>query len=257
MFNGAVFNNFLFMTTTASRDISLAEVGRKYMSALQRLSDLMAYMWTCAHTASPQIYDQAPTALPGLPKTEFRMDFAAVREEAERWWLHHSVNELLGLTSLFLDDVRKLCSLIAFNAARLNASGDLTALAAEVNTPPSKADIASRLQHVKTRYQIVSPFEAEILSFAGFGQVLYRGGVVPKETVVKLQLKCVQPAGQAGPQARLVEMQRSWGPEEKLLLTREQHSAVFTTMSLFLGSMLAAVQEFAHQSGLPDTPPGS
>lgn len=227
------------------------------MSALQRLSDLMVYMWTCAHCANPQIYDQAPQALPGLPKTELRMDFNAAREEAERWWLHHSINELLGLNALFLDDVRKLCALIAFNAARLNATGDLASLAAEVNGAAGKADIAGRLHHLKTRYHLVSPFEAEILSFAIFGQFLYRGGVVPKETVVKLQLKCVQAAGQGGPQARLTDMQRTWGPEEKLLLTREQHTAVFTTVSLFLGSMLSAVQEFARLSGLPDTPPGS
>ena len=245
------------MTVTASREISLNDIGRKYMGALQRLSDLMAFTWTGAHTANAQIYDQVPQALPGLPKTEFRMAFPAVQQEAERWWLHHSVNEVLGLTLIFVDDIRKLCSLIAFNAARQNAAGDLTALAAEVNATPGRVDLGTRLKNLKKRYNIVSPFETEMLSLAAFGTCLFRGGKVPKGSVLKVQLKCVQASGQSGPQARLTDMQRVWGSDEVLGLTREQHAAVFTTVSVFIGAMLSSVQDFAKLSGLPDTPAGS
>ena len=244
------------MTVTASREISLNDIGRKYMSALQRLSDLMAYAWTGAHAANAQIYDQVPKALPGLPNTEFRMAYPAVQQEAERWVLHHSINEVLGLTLLFLDDIRKLCSLIAFNVARQSSEGDLTALAAEVNTHPGRVDLGTRLKNIKKKYNIVSPFEAEMLSLGGFATCMFRGAKVPKGSVLKLQLKCVQPSGLSGPQARLTDLQRAWGSDETLALTREQHAAIFTTVSVFFGAMLASVQDFAKLSGLPDTPPG-
>ena len=214
------------MTASVPQEISLNDIGRKYMSALQRLSDLI------------------------------RLSFQVVQQEAERWWLHHSVNEVLGLTSIFIDDIRKLCSLIEFNAARANASGDLATLAAEVNAGAVRGDLPSRLRNLKTRYNLLSPVETELLSLAAFGGCLFRGGIVPKESVLKLQLKCVQASGQSGPQARLTDLQRAWGSDETLALTREQHAAIFTTVSVFFGAMLASVQDFAKLSGLPDTPPG-
>ena len=243
------------MTAPATREISLNDIGRKYMAALQRLSDLMVLTWTGAHCAQANVYDQAVQALPGLPNTEFRMSFQAVREEAERWWLHHSLREVLGLTVMFLDDIRKLCSLVEFNAARVTGTGNLGTLAAEVNAKVGRGDVASRISALKTRYNVFCPFETEIISLGVFASALHRGGIVDKDSVLKLSLRCVQPAGQSGPQAKLTNMQRSWGPGEKLLLTRDQHTAIFTTVSLFIGAMLTAVQDHAKRCGLPDTPP--
>ena len=243
------------MTNTATRDISLNEIGRKYMASLQRLSDLMAFTWIGTHFANQPNYDQLVKMLPGMPTTEFRMKFEAVREEAERWWLHHNVGEVIGLSTLFTDDIRKLCSLIAFNGARIKGEGDLATLAAEVNTNLGRLDLPGRLKQLKKRYNLVSPFETEMLSLHAFGVCLHRNGLVPKGSVLKLQLKCVQPAGPSGPQARLSDMQRAWGQDERLSLTREQHAAVFTTVSVFFGAMLNAVQDYARQCGLPETPP--
>jgi hypothetical protein len=236
-----------------AREISLNDVGRRYVAALQRLSDLMCLTWTGAHTAQAAIYDQVPKVIPGLPTTEFRLPFAKAQEEAERWWLQANLNEVLGLLVIFIDDVRKLCALVDFNVARASG-GDMVALAAEVNAPPARLDLPTRLKQLKARFNVVSPVEAEILSLGQFTQALLKGAPVAKESVLRLQLKCAIPAGQAGPTSRLDTLQRSWGPGDRLMLTREQHAAVFTTASLFIGGLLNAVQEYAKSRGLAPEP---
>lgn len=245
------------MTDSVQRNISLNDIGLKYLSSLQRLSDLMVAHWAGAQAVEEQTYNELSRSVPGLPSTEFHIPFSAAKEEAERWVLKHSANEVLGLATMFLEEVRKLCALVAFNAARANASGDLALLAAELNGRPNLPDPAARFRQLRERYAVTSPFEGELVSLTDFAKCLFQtnGRIVGNGAPLTLRLKTIHPPAEGESQPRLLDFQRSWSAGENLMLTREEHAAIFTTVSLFIGNLMNAVQEYAKRSGLPTNAP--
>jgi len=243
------------MTETAPRTISLNDVGLKYVQALQRITDLCVFTWAGARTVNEQGYDELGRSIPGLPSTEFRIPFNVAREEAELWWFKNGVNEVLGLTNLFLEDIRKLCGLVNFTAAKANASGDLAALAAEINSTPTAVDFPTRLKQLSDKYGVNVQMDGHLLSIASLGRILFqRNGLIIEGDSLKLLLKVVQAPAQGETQARLADYERTWKPGERVLLSRAEQAAIFTTISVFIGAMLNAVQEYAKRSGLPDEP---
>ena len=241
------------MSETPSQAISLNDIGLRYLSALQHLSDLMVFTWASANHVTEQTYEETFRSVAGLPSTQFRFPFDTVKAEATRWWLKNSLGEVLGLSVVFLEDIRKVCGLIAFNSAKAKASGDLASLAAEVNADNGMLDIPSRFKHLKNRYGLTVPLEAELLSLADLNRCfLQTGGTLLKGATLTLQLKAIQPPAENTTEPRLGDYQHAWNSGERITLSREEHAAIFTTISVFLSTMLASVQEFAKTSGLAD-----
>ena len=183
-----------------------------------------------------------------------QLAFAAANAEGERWWLKNSLGDVLGLLLVFLEDIRKVCGVVAFNVAKSQASGDLVALAAQINADNGPLDIPTRFKDLKERYNLGIPLEAELMSLAALHRCFtHAGGVVPKGATLALRLKVVQPPPEGETQPQLGDYQRTWTAGEKVALSREEHAAFFTTASVFMNAMLHAVQQFAQASGLPDT----
>ena len=243
------------MSEPPSQTISLNEIGLRYLGALQHLSDLMVVTWAGARTVDAQGYEETFHSVVGLPHTEFRFPMETAREEAARWWFKNSLGDVLGLCLVFLEDIRRVCGLVVFNAAKAGASGDLVALAAEINTDSGPLDIPTRLHHLKDRYALAVPLEAELISLVALHRCfLQTGGNVPQGSPLTVRLKAIQPPAQGETEPRLADYTHAWNPGERINFSREEHAAVFTTASLFLSTMLAAVQEFAKASGLPEHP---
>ena len=244
------------MSEPPAQSISLNDLGMRYLAALQHLSDVMVLTWAGARAVNEQGYEETFHSVAGLPATPFRFPLEPARAEASRWWFKSSLGEILGLCLVFLEDSRRVCGLVAFHAAKAAASGNLVALAAEINADPGPLDIPTRFNHLKSRYALTLPLETELLSLAALHRCfLQTGGIVPTGTALTLQLKSVQPPGKGESAPQLADFTRTWQEAERIAVSREEHAAVFTTVSLFLSALLAAVQEFAKASGLPETTP--
>jgi hypothetical protein len=236
-----------------SQTISLNDIGMRYIGALQHLSDLMVLTWAGANAVDEQSYNETFRSVAGLPSTPFRFPLETARQEAARWWFKNSLGEVLGLCLVFLEDIRRVCGLVAFNVAKAKATGDLAALAAEVNAELGPLDLPARFAHLKNRYALKPPLEAEMMSLAALHRCfLQTGGTVPKGMEITVQLKSVEPPTEGRPEPRLTDYSRTWTEEDRITISRAEHAAVFTTASVFLSAMLAAVQEFAKASGLPE-----
>ena len=241
------------MSETPAPSISLNDLGMRYLGALQHLSDLMVLTWAGAGAADEPGYEKMFRSVAGLPSTPFRFPFETAREEAARWWFKNSLGEVLGLCGVFLEDIRRVCGLVAFHAAKAKAQGDLAALAAEVNADPGTLDIPARLAHLKRHYALALPLEAEIQSLVALHRCfLQTGGSLPAGAALTLHLQAVQPPAEGESAPRLAAFTRTWKEGERITVSREEHAAVFTTLSVFLSAMLAAVQEFAKASGFPE-----
>ena len=243
------------MTTAPTQTISLNDIGLRYLGGLQHLSDLMVLTWAGVRNVSEESYEETFRSVAGLPSTQFRFPLDTARAEAARWWFKSSLTEVLGLCLVFLEDVRKVSGVVAFNAAKAAGTGDLAALAAEINANTGPLDIPTRLQHLRSHYGLNIPLESEILSLVAVNRCfLQASGMIPKGATLTLHLKAVQPVpGETNP--HLTDYRRTWKSEERITVLREEHAAVFTTISVFLSSMLASVQDFAKASGLVENPP--
>ena len=242
------------MSDPTSQTISLNDIGSRYLGALQHLSDFMVLTWAGASAVDEQSYDKIFHTVSGLPNSPARFPFATAKAEGERWWLKNSLGDVLGLLLVFLEDIRKVCGVVAFNVAKSQASGDLVALAAQINADNGPLDIPTRFKDLKERYNLGIPLEAELMSLAALHRCFtHAGGVVPKGATLALRLKVVQPPPEGETQPQLGDYQRTWTAGEKVALSREEHAAFFTTASVFMNAMLHAVQQFAQASGLPDT----
>jgi hypothetical protein len=243
------------MSDPASQTISLNDIGSRYLGALQHLSDFMVLTWAGARAVNEQNYEEIFHSISGLPNSPARFPFAAAQAESERWWLKNSLGDVLGLLLVFLEDIRKVCGVVVFNVAKAQASGDLVALAAQINADNGPLDIPTRFKHLKERYQLTIPLEAELMSLVALHRCFtHAGGVVPKGATLALRLKAIQPPPQGETQPQLGDYQRAWSAGEKIALSREEHAAIFTTASVFLNAMLHATQQFAQSSGLSEAP---
>lgn len=244
------------MPDPTPQTVSLNDIGNRYMSALQHLGDMMVLTWAGTRTVSEQTYEEVFRGVAGLPSTPFRLSFEAARSEAARWVFKSSLGDVLGLCQVFLEDVRKICGLVSFNVAKKSGTGDLASLAAEINAETGAVDVPARLKHLKDRYSLLVPLETQIGSLAALHHnFTHIGGVVPKDApAITLHLKVIQPPAEGQKEPRLADYQRTWKPSERIVISREEHAAVFTTASVFLSTMLASVQEFAKTFGLDDRP---
>ena len=241
------------MSETPSQTVSLNDIGQRYIGMLQHLGDLAVFSWAGARMVNEQTYDETFHSVAGLPSTPMRLPFEAAKAESARWLLKNSLGEVLNLSLVFLEDIRKVCGLIAFNAAKASASGDLVALAAEINADNGPLDIPTRLGQLKSRYGLTIALEPEILSLvAVLRSFAQTGGILPKGASLTVQLKAVQPPAEGSAEPRLADYRRTWNAGERIGFSREEHAAVFTTASVFISSMLGAVQEFAKRSGIAD-----
>ena len=226
------------------------------MAALQHLADLTVFGWAGERAVSKKGYAKAYRAVAGLPATPFHMDVDTAREEHARWMLNNSLAALLRLNVAFVEDIRKICGLVAFNAAKASSDGDLPSLAAEINTPCVLPDLPSRLDALKARYAVPVPLEDELRSLHDLHVCLAGadGGIVAPWETLTLRLVVVQPPDRNSP-PELGDYRRSWQGGEFINLSDAEHAAMFTTFSVFMSAMLETVQTFAKNSGLTETIP--
>lgn len=246
------------MSDPSTRTVSLNEIAQKYTEAIQHLSDLSVFLWASARSVSEQGYDDTARNIPGLPVTAFRLPFETAKEFAERAFFKHSINEVLGLVGVFLEDIRRLAGLIIFNAARARGNEDLATLAAQLNTPPP-ADLVARMKAVSERLQRPLPLGVELLSMVELARIHFQqNGSVAAGHAYDLKLKAIQPPPEGQTQPLIGDYTRTWNSEERVLLEREEHAAIFTTATIFFNTTLEALQEFAKVSGLtPEPDPSS
>jgi len=241
-----------------TRKISLNDLGLRYLRNIQHLSDLTAYGWAGARTVSEQGYDEVARGVPGLPSTQFRLPFEVVKQESDRAWLKYTLSELIGLIFVYLDDLRKVSGLVFFNAAKARGDGDLATLAAELNKAPEDVDLPSRLKDLKERFGITTELEPHLVSLTRFARLLIQnGGVVPKGESLRLRVRKLVPPASADAKPTLQDWEICWKSEDRVALGRNDHAAIFTTVSLFISATLGAVQELAKRQGLGDEEPAA
>lgn len=254
----------------ASNTISLRDVGMRYVQVLQRLFDIAAFSLSASRTVNEQGYDDFLRATAVMPAAPYHLGFDAAKEETERWWLKHGVNEALNTLAHFLEDCRKLCALCELRAAQAGNGAGVPEIEAKLQADELATPFAKKLAHLQSAYGITSPFSDTLLDLDRLRRCLFeRGGVVgEQELIVRLKMVQIIPAKAASPDAarageaggaqvsgKMLDAVRKFAPGERIVFSKTEHTAVFLTLSMFLGSMLDGVQAVATRLGMDQTAP--
>lgn len=245
----------------AANTISLRDVGMRYVQVLQRLFDIAAFSLSGSRAVNEQGYDEFLRTTAVMPAAPFHLAFDAAKEESERWWLKHGVNEALNTLAHFLEDCRKLGALCELKAAQTRGDADVTAIEAKLQADELPAPFAKKLADLQSAYGITSPFSQTVLDLDKVRRVLFeRGGVVgDEEVIVRLKMVQIIPAAASAEPARpgepaqvsgkMLDAVRKFAPGEKIVFSKTEHTAVFLTLSMFLGSTLDGLQAYATRTG--------
>ncbi len=248
-------------------NIDLQKVVSNYLKALQRVFDVVNYILASERLLNEEEYEKYTQRHRVMPSQQDAMKYERAKEEANAWILRQTMNELLFILALFLDDCRAIATIASWNAKKL--TGDLQKILQDERAEFFKMDFAQRIQALKNKHGITSAVEEHIVSIYNTYRTLAgKGGVVSKEEAVEegrmvLKLRSVllksAPAVD-GPKPGAITVTTEFGDlvkkfaeGEKIKLSKDEHVASILTGAFFIGTMAESLKNYALKLGVLKT----
>ncbi|MEO0793813.1 MAG: hypothetical protein AAFX93_01550 [Verrucomicrobiota bacterium] len=243
-----------------STQINLGEVVNNYLEALQRVHDVMNYSLAAERMLSEQEYENFSRANRVMPSQKSRMDYTSVKREYNTWLLKQTLNEVLGVLVLFLDDCRTISTLSNWKAG--NQQGDIQKTLQDERMEFARMDLPSKIGYLKEKHSISSPSEEHILSIYQLRRALANKGSVVSENDVTggkltIKLRSVQLKTQPGQQgggvfvtSEVGDMVRELGVGDFAGLNKNEHLASILTVAFFITTQAQSLKEFAERLGV-------
>lgn len=245
-------------------NIDLQKVVMNYLKATQRVFDVVNYLLASERLLNEEEYEKYTQRHRVMPSQQDAMNYETAKEEANGWILRQTMNELLFILALFLDDCRAIATIATWNAKKI--TGDLQKLLQDERAEFFKMDFAQRIQHLKNKYGIASAVEDHILSIYNTYRTLAgKGGVVSEAEAVEegrlvLKLRSVllksTPSAE-GPKpgaitvtSEIGDVVKKFAAGDKIKLSKDEHVASILTGAFFIGSMAESLKKYALQLGV-------
>jgi len=236
-----------------STQISLRDMGLKYLGAVQRVFDLATTTFGGLRCQTERDYDEFGRSVRFMPSQQQRLNFDNARQAAEHWLLKQLIADGLGLLIPFLEDTRSVASLARWKADGTNDQARLKEIMQDERQAFLRLPLEGKLQHVKEKFGLSAPNEAFIEGYMKLGQALVRGGTVAaadttdgQTLVVKLAAVDLQAkAGETGAPSvtgRVVEVQKRFAVGEKIDFRKEEVLSLFASIAMFITGMMGALQ---------------
>ena len=248
-------------------NIDLQKVVSNYLKALQRIFDVVNYILASERLLNEEEYEKYTQRHRVMPSQQDAMKYETAKEEANSWILRQTMNELLFVLALFLDDCRAIATIASWNAKKL--TGDLQKILQDERAEFFKLDFAQRIQTLKTKHGITSAVEEHITSIYNTYRTLAgKGGVVSKEEaaaeghmILKLRsvlLKSTPATDGPKPGAITVttefgDLVKKFAEGEKIKLSKDEHVASILTGAFFIGTMAESLKNYALKLGVLKT----
>lgn len=248
--------------STAPTQINLGEVVNNYLKALQRVFDVMNYTLASERLLNEQEYESFSRANRVMPSQQSRLDYEGAREETNTWLLKQTLNEVLGVLVLFLDDCRTLGTLSSWKANGGQAT-DLQKKLQEDRLAFAKMPLPAKLDHLETEFELSSPSKEHILSLFNARRVLANNGSLVTEKdatdgILTVRLRSVQLKTNPGTKGRagvfvtseMGDLVRNFNVGDKLRLNKQEQLATILTVALFITSQAQSLKEYAQKLGV-------
>lgn len=234
----------------------------KYLGGLQRIFDTTAFLVEGTRQVTERTYDEFSTAVRFMPAQGNHRRFDDAKVESERWLLKNLLQDALGLIVPFLEDVRSVAALARWKAASTNDQAALQRILSDERRAFLSLNLAEKFAHLQNHFSISSPLSSQVQALAKIGTCLAgRGGVVSEKdvtqggelavTLVSLQIVPTRTGSETGSEGnqgatmstKVGELRRAFGIGETIRFDKPDYLNVITTLSLFVSSILKALQE--------------
>ena len=241
--------------------ISLEGISRKYLGALQRRHDILAYEVASLPAVDAEKYEYFARLARIMPVQQIHMDHASAQRQVRGKLTVQALNDLLGLAAGCLDETHFLLTLIANKAAVESGSEDANRKVQETQEAFARAALQDKFDLLEKNFGIMCELEDGIISLAfGLRIMMGRGGVVSPEDLgddgeLAFEFKSVQqinppkgaPEG-AKPELRLADTRRSFRAGDTIEFSNSEIMGLTVTLASFFHSLFRSVDDFGRRT---------
>lgn len=225
--------------------ISLKDMARNYLGAMQRTFDVAAVVVQGAREVNERGYDDLAASSRFLPAQDQHRTFADAKPLAERWILKNLLADSFAALVPFMEDARTICALHEWKTAGSDQA-TLPPVFREQRADFIRKDTAGRLAHLKEKHGIEPQLSEHIKGLeAVIGCLAGHDGIVPKDgapltfTLVSLDLVAT-PEKKVQPQ--LAESKKEFSPGAEIKLEKVDYMNMLATISLFMNATMRQLQ---------------
>jgi hypothetical protein len=242
--------------------ISLQNISRNFLTALQRQYDMLAFTLAGIRTADSKTYDYYSSVSRVMPAPGAHLNHEQMVAYARGLLLRTSINDLLALSAECMNQCYLLCTLIQLRGRNQNSQPDIDKIIGEKQEAFVRMKLQQKFNELEQSYSIVCDLEDGIFSIATALRVLARGGLVTNDDLspdgaLTLEFKSMQKPDEGdsvsstvspqGIKTKLVDTQRTFRPGEVLDLTDEELLSLNITVAKFLDGLFRSVDAFGRE----------
>lgn len=254
--------------------ISLPNISRNFLTALQRQHDMLAFTLAGIRTSDAKAYDYYSGVTRIMPAPAAHLPHDQMVAYSRGLLLRTSINDLLALSAEVMNQVHLLCLLIKTRGRNTESNPDTDEIIGQKHQAFIRMTLQDKFNEFEQTYNIISELEDAIFSIAAALRVLSRSGLVTNDDIspdgsLTLEFKAMKdvesddeaPSQSTAPgitknsldpiskktKSKLVDSSRTFRPGEMLDLTDEELLGLNITIAKFFDSLFRSVDEFGRE----------
>ncbi len=237
--------------------ISLQNISRNFLTALQRQHDMLAFTLAGVRTSDAKIYDYYSNVSRIMPAPAAHLTHDQMIAYSRGLLLRTSINDLLALSAEVMNQVHLLCILIKTRGRNVQSNAETDKIIGQKQEAFVRMNLQEKFNEFEQTYNIISELEDAIFSIAAALRVLVRTGMVTNDDIspdgsLTLEFKAMKDIDDDSVEAgakktKMVDTQRTFRPGEMLDLTDEELLGLNITVAKFFHSLFRSVDEFGRE----------
>lgn len=247
--------------------ISLEGISRKYLGALQRRHDILAFEVASLSSVDAEKYEYFSRLARIMPVQQIHADHARTLQQMRGKVTVQVLNDLLGLAAGCLDEIHFLLTLIENKPAVESGSEEANRRVSESQEAFARAPLQDKFDLLEKGFGVMCELEDGIISLAfGLRIMMGRGGLVSPEDLgdegeLAFEFKTIQqinpPKGAPDgtrPELRLADTRRAFRAGDTIEFSNSELMGLSVTVASFFHSLFRSVDDFGRRKIGQDTP---
>ena len=163
--------------------ISLQNISRSFLTALQRQHDMLAFTLAGVRTSDAKIYDYYSNVSRIMPAPAAHLPHAQMVAYSRGLLLRTSINDLLALSAEVMNQVHLLCLLIKTRGRNVESNAETDKIIGQKQEAFVRMNLQEKFNEFEQTYNIISELEDAIFSIAAALRVLVRTGMVTNDDI--------------------------------------------------------------------------
>lgn len=236
------------------RVISLQNISREFLGALQRNYDLLAFNLAAADNVTEEQYERTGAAPRAMPVQQIHATFEGVKNYAHGLILRQTLNDAVSLAVACMDQCHLLCTLIKNKPEADKNAEETNKIIGQEQGTFARLPVDEKFDVLEKNYGITNSLEDAVISMAlGLGVLMRGNGVVSQDALdddgeLAFEFKTVQvvaPLKEGDkPEVRLVDTRRVFKAGDRIELTNSEMLSVYVTLTDFFHKLFHAVDNY-------------